>query len=535
MSALVAQYGKGAFGRPPRLLVMLCVAAAFAVLGAGLLGGMLITRPGPVEEAPNVDPEYPVTAMDQSVGLSNNSPRLVADPLEPRFVVMANRLDAPDFGCALQLSGDAGETWAPGHPVTELPDGTEKCYAPEVGFDRQGTLYYLFIGLAGRGNEPMGAFLTTSTDRGRTFSAPRRILGPLSFGVRMAIDHTMGDGRLHLVWLQATSETPLGGFGPPPNPILTAYSDDGGNTFSEPVRVSDGFRERVVAPALAIGPNRAVYVGYYDLEDDAVDYQGLEGATWEGTWSIVLATSEDGGRHFRPGVIVDGDIVPSERVMLIFTMPPASLAVHGERVCAAWTDGRNGDPDAVSRCSHDKGRTWEQLRRLNDDTLGNGKHQSLPQLATAPDGRLDAVFFDRRADPRNILRDVYFTYSTDGGRHFAPNLPVTTRGFDSRIGQRYGVPSAQGQIEWGSRLGLLSRGTDALAAWPDTRNSRPQSTAQDLFTAQIHIPVSTTEWTRIMGAALLAVGVFVGAGVGARSIQRSKRSALMDTELPPEA
>lgn len=139
-------------------------------------------------------------------------------------------------------------------------------------FDGDGVLHYLFVGLTGPGNEPMGAFLTTSGDRGRTFTPPRQVLGPLKFSVRMAIDRDAGGaGGLHLAWVDTSSDPPTGGFGPPPNPIMTAHSDDGGETFSSPVQVSDPDRLRVVAPALALGPDGAVHVAYYDLGDDVVD------------------------------------------------------------------------------------------------------------------------------------------------------------------------------------------------------------------------------------------------------------------------
>lgn len=89
--------------------------------------------------------------MNHGAGVSSTSPLILADPDEPRFMVMANRVDAPDFGCALQVSGDAGRTWASSDPVPKLPEGAEKCYAPEVAFDAQGMLYYLFVGLQGGG------------------------------------------------------------------------------------------------------------------------------------------------------------------------------------------------------------------------------------------------------------------------------------------------------------------------------------------------------------------------------------------------
>lgn len=87
-----------------------------------------------------VSDNRPPTAMNQIVKPANNSPSLVADPTDGRFVVLANRLDASDFGCALQVSGDGGHSWIPADPVPNLPPGAEKCYAPEAAFDRTGRL-----------------------------------------------------------------------------------------------------------------------------------------------------------------------------------------------------------------------------------------------------------------------------------------------------------------------------------------------------------------------------------------------------------
>ncbi len=426
--------------------------------------------------------------MDVVTGPASNSPQLAEDPTEPRFVVLANRLDAPDFSCALWVSGSAGRGWVRANPIPNLPSGVEKCYGSEVGFDASGTLYYLFVGLAGPGNQPVGAFIATSSDRAQSFSAARPVLGPLNFGVRMAIDPSFGGGgRIHLVWIHATSDPPLGGFGPAPNPILAAHSDDGGQTFTQPVQVSDPSRERVVAPALAVGPQRTVHILYYDLGADARDYHGLEGPRWDGTWSLLLATSTDGGRQYSPGRVVDDAVVPAERVMLIFTMPPASVAADDDRVCVAWTDARHGDADALLRCANRAWR-WEPPRRLNDDPSGNGRSQYLPRLSLSPKGRLDAVFFDRRDDPENVRNHVYFTSSSDGGRHFGPTSRITADPSDSRIGQRYINVSAAGQVEFGSRLGLLSRQTGLLAAWPDTRNHRRGTTGQDLFSSEVTVP-----------------------------------------------
>ncbi len=224
----------------------------------------------------HVLPEVMVTTNDLRAPRAQNSPDLAASPSDRSLLALANRRDSPGFNCALQVSEDRGRSWHTVNPVPKLPAGADTCYAPEVAFDESGTLFYLFVGLQGKGNEPMGAFLTSSSDQGRHFEVPVPVLGGNRFGVRMAIDLTSGpQGRIHLLWLEARGEPPIGGMPASHNPILSAYSDDGGLTFSDPVQVSDVGRAKVVAPALALGEDGAVHVLYYDLGEDDRDYRGL--------------------------------------------------------------------------------------------------------------------------------------------------------------------------------------------------------------------------------------------------------------------
>lgn len=429
-----------------------------------------------------------MTSIDLRSPRAQNSPSLSVDPRDPRVVAAASRVDGPEFGCALHVSGSGGRGWVPVRPVTRLPAGVDRCYAPEIAFDSKGILYFLFIGLRGAGNVPVGAFLTTSSDHGRSFRRPWRVLGPDRFMVRMAVDAGRGPhrGRVHLAWLRAASPPALGGFVPGDNPVQASHSDDGGRTFSRPVRVSPPGDARVVAPALAMGREGAVHVAFYDLGDDAVDYQGLEGPAWEGAWSLLVSTSADGGARFSRPVVVDGAIVPASRVMLIFTMPAPALAADGDgRVYVAWSDAREGDADVFLRRSSDGGSSWAAARRVNDDAIGNGRDQYLPRLSVAPGGRLDVVFYDRRGDAENLRNEVMSTSSADGGRHLAPNRALTSVASDSRTGARYPVPSAAGLVEFGSRLGSVSLPGSVLAAWTDTRMAHPGSLQQDVYARMV--------------------------------------------------
>ena len=500
-----------------RVLVLVLALAALAGLTVGGLAALGVFAPA---AGPWVLHDYPVTAMDIVTKPSNNSPSLAVDPTQPRFVVEANRQDAP-YGCALELSGDGGAGWVGGR-MPPLPAGADSCYAPQVAFDRTGRLYLLFVGLHGRGHSPMGVFLASSTDRARTFSRPVRILGPERYQATMAIDGLFGArGRIYVTWLDAGAPQPMGGFAPSPNPIMLAHSDDGGQTFSRPVQVSDPDRIRSVAPALAVGPDHAVHVVYYDLGVDARDYQGLVGPAYDGKWSLISSTSRDGGATFSKGMVVDDSIVPPGRVMLIYTMAPASLAVGPEgTVYVGWHDARNGDWDVFLRRSTDGGRSFKALQRLNDDPLHDGIDQYLPKLSVASNGRVDAIFYDRRSDPNNHYNDVYYTYSTDQGAHWSRNRKLTVWFSDPDLGPQYTVVSAKGMFDIGSRLALVSSPSRALAAWTDTRNEQRGKGAQDIFATEVRFPGASSPAASAGAAGLPSAPPTVGVVMKEFTIQR---------------
>lgn len=153
--------GSPAAPRSRRSAAVVAAAVVALAAGAALAGNvppvtaLRVTAPAPTRVTAVRD-DVPATPMDESFKPANNSPTLVADPSDGRFVVEANRLDGPDFSCALQVSGDGGASWIGTRPMTKLPPGADKCYAPEAAFDRTGRLFYLFVGLAGKGNQPHG-------------------------------------------------------------------------------------------------------------------------------------------------------------------------------------------------------------------------------------------------------------------------------------------------------------------------------------------------------------------------------------------
>jgi hypothetical protein len=126
---------------------------------------------------------------------------------------------------------------------------------------------------------------------------------------------------------------------------------------------------------------------------------------------------------------------------------------------------------------------WSEPTRVNPSSLNPGSWRYLPKLAVAPDGRLDVLYYDRSADPHNVMNETSLQSSFDHGQTFTLPLRLSSRPFSSKIG--YGA--REGLPDLGSRLGLISDDRAALAVWTDTRAGTPATQKQDLADAAIAV------------------------------------------------
>ena len=194
----------------------------------------------------------------------------------------------------------------------------------------------------------------------------------------------------------------------------------------------------------------------------------------------MLARSLDRGATWQESVVDDG-IVPAAR-FIPFLPPFPSLAVVADgTVHAAFHDARLGSPDVwVWSLPSDTGR-WRDAVRVNDTARDDRTAQYLPAVAVAPGGRVDVVYYDRRADRENVLNRVSLQSSHDGARTFGPSLRLSGESFDSRIG----FGSERGLADLGSRLGVVAGDDRALVVWSDTRAGSDASSKQDLMRAAV--------------------------------------------------
>ena len=499
---------------------MLAVVAAVVGL-VGVIGATLALTSG------GGDTEVGATTFVNREGPIDvaNSPTVAYNPARKDNVVVTYRLDRPGYSGFLSYSYNGGQSWE--QTILPLPQGIEVCtaspnrtpcpFAPDLGFAPDGTLYVTYVNLVGNGNRPDNLWISTSTDGGRTLSLPTRIAGALTFQPRVTVDP---EGPVHVTWLQA-DEVGLLRFAGRPAQIVTARSDDGGKTFSPPVRVSDAQRERVVAPSPVTDSQGRFVVMYQDLKGNRRDYENQPGPPAELPFALVVTSSTDGGRTFSPGVEFESEVLATRRFLPFLPEIPQLAASRDGKLYPTWADGRNGDEDVYLRSSADGGQTWTAAVKVNDNG-DDGTDQFLPKVEVGPGDRVSVLFLDGRNDSgRKLLLDAYLATSTDDGKSF-DNVRLSGTSFDKRIGPTFGDDYG---TDFGTKLGLASGDGKLYASWVDTSAGSEATGRQDVNFAAVDVPSGGSR-TVVLGLVLL--GLLAAAALAVAVSRRGGRGRPSD-------
>lgn len=417
---------------------------------------------------------------------AHTTPSLAVDPVDDRHLVIAERIDRPHFGCRVHVSNDAGQTWHAG--TVALPVGKDNCFIPDVAFlGRTVYLVYLTLNTHPRdplsgGNDPNGMYLSRSDNGGESFGMPLKLPGVDNLQPRLAVDRNAG--RIYVVYVKGSPEqndTPLG-FGPPPNPIMAMSSTDGGQTFSDPVQVSDAKRLLVAAPTPLVAHDGTLFVLYQDYKSDLDDYNN-RATPYQGTFAVMLARSADQGKTFSQVVVDDQQVRPHRFLIYLPPFPSLAVAADGNRLYAAWSDGRDGAPDVFLRRSDDGGATWRPATKVNLRPSNVPANYELPAVAAPSRDQVDIIYYVLSGSTPKA--SVEFAYSTDGGDHFQGRATIS-RSFDARVG----VSSARdlGRVDWGDHLALFApSATQAFAAWSDSSRGTTDTQRQDIVAARVSL------------------------------------------------
>ncbi|MBL8015722.1 MAG: exo-alpha-sialidase [Ignavibacteria bacterium] len=198
--------------------------------------------------------------------------------------------------------------------------------------------------------------------------------------------------------------------------IMFVYSTDGAETWSTSKRINQ-------FPGAECSDAGHTVLG-------AMPCVGIDGevyVAWASPLGIVVDRSTDGGVNFMDIDVVVSDMPGGFRyqvpgVYRCFGFPSMacdmSESEYKGNLYICWADQRSGttNTDVWISISSDKGLTWSQPSKVNDDN--GAKHQFFSWLTIDQQtGIIYIVFYDRR-NYEDDHTDVYLASSSDGGRTF---------------------------------------------------------------------------------------------------------------------
>ncbi|MCG8461054.1 MAG: glycoside hydrolase, partial [Holophagales bacterium] len=221
-------------------------------------------------------------------------------------------------------------------------------------------------------------------------------------------------GRLYVHWTDFTA----GG-------IFSTYSDDGGVTWSTPVRVSVATGS-VQGAWPTVASNGDVYSGWVAFGGSTVTIDIARSTDGGDTWNLVtspaagVTSPEDAtatSNCFRAALKGDIRYLPS---------PQIAVGPNGDLHAVYSYDPDGAGPDTVDvfyRRSTDSGTTWQPEIRINDDSTTSD--QFYPTLTVGEENIVSISFYDRRNDPNNLLFEYWQATSPDGGVTWLDNVKVS--------------------------------------------------------------------------------------------------------------
>jgi len=142
-------------------------------------------------------------------------------------------------------------------------------------------------------------------------------------------------------------------------------------------------------------------------------------------------------------------------------------------------DANNGT-DVMFARSTDDGQTFSAPHRINDDPINPNKWHIFGTLSVAPNGRIDVVWLDTRNAANNTDCQLFYSWSTDGGVTWAPNVAAS-----NSFNPQAGFPNNQ---KIGDYITIVSDNTGGNVAYAATYNVNPNAVAgheQDVYYVRV--------------------------------------------------
>ncbi len=505
--------------------IALCAAALF-VLAQGAAMAASTAVPNRITKPVNA------TKDDINPGRLYLAPALAIDP-NNQLHVAAAMTELRTKTCFLMRSSDGGHTWVRPNS-SPAPASYPFCntnnrgsHQAQIAFGRNGNLYMAFPGWdaqdAGtRGNTSL--IVSRSSDFGNTWTPVVAVdnRGKQNLdaqGIRpvggIAVDAKSGSDDIVYV-TYASRQTNAAAPNAAPNMTSLVVSTDGGRKYSAPVLLPVGaftdqanrdraLTARTTIPAAPNATTTTVVAGSRAAEPNQVaNFGGFEADVTVADEGTVYAAWPPATANITPGIPTGIVVSKSTDKGKTWTHTQAVpyAYTNDSFVKVAWTPGGGaqgtvhvffpgiprpevaGYRETWTVHSTDGGKTFTAPAAINP---GDGKLQSgqyYPDVAVAPNGRLDVTWYDTRTDPGYRSNEVYYAYSNDDGKTWSQATEIS----DQPIDRRLGVWSYNYDIT--TPPGIASADKFAVFGWDDTRNNDRTVTdnaalgggAQDFYT-----------------------------------------------------
>ncbi len=244
-------------------------------------------------------------------------------------------------------STDGGETWSDYQVLSQTLDAEIGNQGSQVVVDSEGVVHVIWVDF------DREVIRYTSSGDGSSFSTPVDLvdIDPIPYALNnntyrtptlpsLAVDTsgTDSDGNLYITWNDFRSGDA---------DALLIMSDDGGDSWTDPVRVNqDEFQNGAdqFFPAASVTPEGVVGIAFYDRRED----------THNTMLNMYMATSTDQGATFQDfkittedfdGEAGGGSALGQATSGDAFIGDYIGTVANDEYIYAIWCDTRNGDPD----------------------------------------------------------------------------------------------------------------------------------------------------------------------------------------------
>lgn len=449
--------------------------------------------------APSATASPPSITISNVVDVSNdrtaqNETPIAVNPANPLNMITGNNDWNYNDGCGVNTTLDGGKTWTPTLPNGFLPGVTRYTNDPAVpgngaygaggdptiAFSPDGKVaYYVCQAFNFTSPYQIALLLNRSYDGGLTWQhtgltqvstftgngVSKGSNGQFPDHQNLHVDPT--NGYLYVTWAQFNGSSSH-------SPVYVAVSRDGGNTFTLS-QVTSGSVRNNQDQRIVTDQHGNAYLTFDN---------GIQGG--KGT-ALYAARSTDGGATWSTPVQFATYTNP---VCLFppncFNIPGGQFRAGGSYPVPAFDTAHNRlDVLTADIRGTDAGMYFYSL---NPDTLSLDFTSTIPggngdrfqgELSAAPNGRLDASFYDRGYSG-NALVDLTYATSSDGGRSWQ-QARVTPQGFDP---SSWGVPSGSSYRPFiGDYNGIASTTDHAVMTWTGFASPQPYNLEVEFATA----------------------------------------------------